>query len=333
MNRILATATGTDGTTAMAATRVNIRPPGCGEIRVEAVSGGKLAFSLSERAVAIVFDASNSMWGRMQGQPKISVAKAILQDSLEWFPADLKVALRVYGHQHKRELRHCEDSELLVPFASGNRDRIRSAIGEFRPRGQTPLAYSLEQTAGDFGAFKGERAVVLVTDGIESCGGDPVAAARALQQGGRTPVHVIGFGLGSGDDADAASLRAIAEASGGRFLAARSAQELREALTATVGTSFRVVRHDVTVAEGALGGGGPIRIPAGDYEVRIDSAPPVQLPVTVVSEEQVRLQLKRERGRVFHRLRRQPAEYVACDKPPVLEESLPAASTDGWESQ
>ena len=333
MNRILATATATYGTTAMAATRVNIRPLGCGEIQVEAVSGGKPALSLSERAVAIVFDASNSMWGRMQGQPKISVAKGILQDSLEWFPADLKVALRVYGHQHKRELRHCEDSELLVPFASGNRDRIRSAIGEFRPRGQTPLAYSLEQTAGDFGAFKGERAVVLVTDGIESCGGDPVAAARALQQGGRTPVHVIGFGLGSGDDADAASLRAIAEASGGRFLAARSAQELREALTATVGTSFRVVRHDVTVAEGALGGGDPIRIPAGDYEVRIDSAPPVQLPVTVVSEEQVRLQLKRERGRVFHRLRRQPAEYVACDEPPVLEESLPAASTDGWESQ
>jgi Mg-chelatase subunit ChlD len=331
-NRILATATGADGTTAMAVATVNIRPPGCGELQVEAVSGGKTALSLSERAVEIVFDASNSMWGRMQGQPKISVAKEILQDSLEWFPEDLKVALRVYGHQHKHERRNCEDSQLMVPFASGNREQIRSAIGEFRPRGQTPLAYSLEQIAGDFGEFDGERAVVLVTDGIESCGGNPAAAARALQGRGRMPVHVIGFGLGSSDDADAASLRAIAEASGGRFLTATSAEELREALTVTVGTSFRVVRQDVTVAEGALGGADPIRISAGDYEVRIDSAPPVQLPVAVASEEQVTLQLKRERGKVFHRVRRQPTEYVACDAPPALEEPLPAASGDGWES-
>jgi Mg-chelatase subunit ChlD len=332
VNRIVATATATDGMTAIAATTVNIRPPGCGELQVEAVSGGKPALSLSERAVEIVFDASNSMWGRMQGQPKMSVAKQILQDSLEWFPADLKVALRVYGHQYRREQRHCQDSQLLVPFASDNRDRIRSAIDEFRPRGQTPLAYSLEQIAGDFGDFNGERAVVLVTDGIESCGGDPVAAARALQGRGRTPVHVIGFGLGNSDDADAASLRAIAEASGGRFLTATSAEELREALTVTVGTSFRVVRRDVTVAEGALGGGGPLRVSAGDYQVHIDSAPPVQLPVTVASEEQVTLQLKRERGKLLHRMRRQPAEYVACDELSALEESHPAASGDGWES-
>jgi hypothetical protein len=86
------------------------------------------------------------------------------------------------------------------------------------------------------------------------------------------------------------------------------------------------------VAEGALGGADPIRISAGDYEVRIDSAPPVQLPVTVTSEQQVTLQLKRERGKVFHRVRRQSAEYVACDEPPALEEPLPAASGDGWES-
>ena len=93
-----------------------------------------------------------------------------------------------------------------------------------------------------------------------------------------------------------------AEASGGRFLTATSAEELREALTVTVGTSFRVVRQDVTVAEGALGGGDPIRISAGDYQVRIDSVPPLQLPVAVASEEHVTLQLKRERGKVFHRV-------------------------------
>jgi Mg-chelatase subunit ChlD len=333
-NRIVATATGTDGTTATTAATVRIRPAGCGELRVEAISGGKPALSLSERAVEIVFDASNSMWGRMQGQPKISVAKAILQDSLEWLPADLRVALRVYGHQHKHELRNCRDSQLLVPFASGNRDRIRAAIDGFRPRGQTPLAYSLEQIAADFGGFEGERAVVLVTDGIESCGGDPVAAARALQRDGRTPVHVIGFGLGSADDEDSASLRAIAEASGGRFLTARSAEELREALTVTVGTAFRVLRGEATVAEGALGGGEAIRVPPGDYQIRIDSAPPVQLPIALASEELATLQVKRERGKLFHRVQREPSEYVACGEPsPSGAEALPAAADEAWEAR
>ena len=73
-------------------------------------------------------------------------------------------------------------------------------------------------------------AVVLVTDGIESCGGDPAASAGALQGEGRFPVHVIGFGLSGAENADLDSLRAIADASGGRFITAGNARELRDAL-------------------------------------------------------------------------------------------------------
>ena len=72
----------------------------------------------------------------------------------------------------------------------GSRAAIRDAIAGLKPRGQTPLAYALEQVRGDLAGVRGERAVVLVTDGIESCGGDPAAAARALRAEG-VPVHVI----------------------------------------------------------------------------------------------------------------------------------------------
>jgi len=202
-----------------------------------------------------------------------------------------------------------------VPFAAGNRQPIREAIVSFKPRGQTPLGYSLQQVTADFGDFQGERAVVLVTDGIESCGGDPVGAARALQENGSFPVHVIGFGLGTGEDEDQRSLSAIAEASGGKFLTARSAEELREALSVSVGTAFRVSRGGLTVAEGTLGANDLIPLPAGDYMVRIDSAPPRELPVELLAEENLTMVLERSGETLSLTERRRPADYRVCEEP------------------
>ncbi len=322
-NRIVATAMTRDGRSAEHAVTVTVRSPGCAELQVQAVRDGRPALSISDRTVELVFDASNSMWGRMQGRPKITIAKEILKDSLDWLPQDLRLALRVYGHQDRRELHNCQDSELLVPFGTNNRDRIQVAIGEFRPRGQTPLAYSLRQVADDLAEFGGERAVVLVTDGIESCGGDPVAAARALQEFGSVPVHVISFGMGSEGDEDPASLRAIARVSGGRFLTARSAEELREALSAAVGTAYRVRQENRVVAEGTLGADELLRLPAGEYQLRLESVPPLEVPIRLASEESMTLVLRRQGGEIFPEKRREPAEFVACDPEPGIR--YPAA--------
>ncbi len=311
-NHIVAAATSLDERTQESSITVTVGAPGCAELEVRAISGGKPALSISERAVAIVFDASNSMWGQMDGRPKISVAKEILQGAFDWFPEDLTLALRAYGHRSPRDMRDCSDSELLVPFGKANGKRIREAMGELRPRGQTPLAFALNQLADDFGDFQGERAAVLVTDGIESCGGDPVAAARALRER-EIAVHVIGFGLGNAVDEDTASLDAIAQASGGRFLTASSAQELREALAVTVGTPFRVFRGEDLVAGGALGSGEPLRLPEGQYRIRLDSAPPHEVPVTLAREEGVTLTFERKSGSVSRSEQRQPTQYTPCD--------------------
>jgi Mg-chelatase subunit ChlD len=323
-NLIVAEATSLDGRTSQDVISVTVRAPGCGELQVEAMSEGQRALSLSDRAVEIVFDASNSMWGQIDGEAKVGIAKEILSDALDWLPSDLQLGLRVYGHQHPREQGQCTDSELLVAHGADSRGQIREAIGSFRPRGQTPLAYSIAQVAGDFGDFDGERAVVLVTDGIESCGGDPVGAARALQQQHHIPIHVIGFGLGQQAAADEASLRLIAEASGGRFVAATNAEELRDALAVTVGTPFAVWQGERPVARGSLGANDRIRLPAGDYVVRLESAPPQQAPVRLVPEENLTLVLDRHADGVSQRAHRREAGYFGCEGSP---QALTAAPT------
>ncbi len=328
-NRVTALATSVDGRTATDSITVTLRPDGCAQLKVTARADGRPALSISDRAVEIVFDASGSMWGQMEGRSKISVAKEILSDALDALPDDLELGLRVYGHRQARELHDCTDSELMVPLAARNRHEVRRAIASLKPRGQTPLAYSLRQVAHDFDYFAGERAVVLVTDGIESCGGDPVRAARELAKLDTT-VHVIGFGLGSEADEDAASLAAIAAASGGRFLSARSAEELREALAVTVGTPYEVLRGAEIVGEGALGPDEPILLPAGQYRLRLDSKPPRDVEIGLIAEEGLAVSFVREGGVLTHRA---PVEYTRCEDvvagaepatPEELEEPLPA---------
>ena len=325
VNEIVATATSLHGVTRQQSRRVRVREPGCAELEVEARRDGRPALSISDRAVEIVIDASQSMWGRMDGQPKMSVAKKTVDAALDWLPADLDLSLRAYGNTHAREKYNCRDSELLVGLARGNRERIRAAIAGLRPRGQTPIAFALEQIATDFAGYPGERAVVLVTDGIESCGGDPVSAARALQELGSVPVHVIGFGLSNGEDEDLLSLQAIAEASGGRFVTAGSAEELREALGVMVGTPFEVLRDEQPVARGALGSDERIRVPAGDYVVRLESLPPRQFQVRVENEERLTLAFERNEGKVSQHASRGTADYATCDLPDGIEFAPPAS--------
>lgn len=314
-NIIVATATSIDGKTAEARTRVTVRPPGCGALLIAAERDGHPALSISDRSVEIVFDASGSMWGQIGGTAKITIAKEILSDALDWLPRDLSLALRVYGHQSPRERKDCRDSQLLVPFGEGNRERIRAAIARFQPKGQTPLAYSLRQVVDDFGGFEGERAVVLLTDGIESCNGDPAQAARELQREDRgLPVHVIGFGLSDRENREAlASLRAIADASDGQFLTAGSAEALREALTVTVGTPFEILREEVRIGTGTLGVNEVFQLPAGEYVVRLYSTPPKQARLTLKGEEKFTLIWKRDGDAVSLREMHEPLPYTPCE--------------------
>lgn len=137
--------------------------------------------------ILFVFDASQSMYGRWQSDLKINIAREILSDvldSLSTMP-DLEVGLRVYGHQYKYPPQVCTDTRLEVPFARDNFARIKNRLSSIVPKGTSPIAYSLELTAKDFPPCENCRnIVVLITDGIEECGGDPCAVSQKLQKEG-----------------------------------------------------------------------------------------------------------------------------------------------------
>ncbi len=311
-NRIVAFATSLDGQTEESVVTVEMRDASCAALEVAAVKEGRPVISLNDRSVEIVVDASRSMWGRMHGEPKMVVAKEILQDVSYWFPEDLKLALRAYGSMSPSDSADCADSALLVPFGDANREPIRRAIVGLRPLGQTPIAYALNQAARDFGTLKDDRAVVLVTDGIESCGGDPVQAARELREQG-IMVHLIGFGFGNGAGEDTASLQAVANASGGRYVTAGSAEELKEALVQTVATSFSVFKGSTVVASGSLGSDRPLFLPEGDYRVELDSSPPQTVQINLAPRDQLTLTLQKEGDFVSHFERRDRMQHRSCE--------------------
>jgi Ca-activated chloride channel family protein len=150
-----------------------------------------------------VLDASGSMLAPWEGQPRWNVAKSLLArmvDSLNAYP-NLELALRAYGHQYNNQDNNCEDSRLEVPFARKNAGAIKQKLQDLKPQGNTPITYSLLQSANDFPATdrNTRNVLILITDGVESCKGDPCAASVALQ---RKRVFLKPFVIGIGAEKD-----------------------------------------------------------------------------------------------------------------------------------
>ena len=126
-------------------------------------------------------------------------------------------------------------------------------------------------------------------------------------------VHRIGFGLGNAADEDAASLQAVANASGGRYVTAGSAEELKEALVQTVATSFSVFNGSAEVARGSLGSNKRYYLPEGNYRVELHSSPPREMPVSLSPRDSVTLTLEKQGGVVSHSERRGSLPHTSCE--------------------
>lgn len=135
--------------------------------------------------ILFLLDGSGSMLAEWGPTLKINVAKRFLAefiDSLRVNP-DLELALRIYGHQFHRKYQRCDDSKLEVGFGKDNHTAMIQKLNQVNPQGTTPLAYSLEQAANDFPKDENSRnIIIIITDGIESCEGDPCAISLELQK-------------------------------------------------------------------------------------------------------------------------------------------------------
>lgn len=173
----------------------------------------------------IVFDASGSMYGQVPGGVKIDIAKKVVSDIIGTIDPAVELGLMAYGHRKKGD---CEDIELLVPPQAGSAAAILKAVAGLQPKGKTPLTASVIMAAKYLKFEESKAAVILVSDGVETCDKDPCMAAEELESlGVDFTCHVIGFDLRQGQSA---GLECLAKKTGGLYLAAQDATTLKTSL-------------------------------------------------------------------------------------------------------
>ncbi len=189
---------------------------------------------LKNTRILFLLDGSASMFGEWENTLKIQAARGILNelvDSLR-INKDLELALRIYGHQFSVEEKNCEDTRLEVPFGDNNHDLIIERIKTLQPKGTTPIAWSLLQAANDFPSSGGYRnIVIIITDGVESCDGDPCEVSIELQKKGVfLKPFVIGLNLEQDYEGDFGCT--------GTYFDARKINDFRKALNLALNQSL-----------------------------------------------------------------------------------------------
>lgn len=192
-------------------------------------SNGNPASEITD--LALIVDYSGSMNAKMKdGSTKVASAKKCVTELIDKLPNDLNVALVVYGVS---KARGCEDIDIVQPLGPINKATLKMKISGFNATGMTPIARSLTKAGEELKKAKGGSAIVLVTDGAESCHGDPagVAAKLAAEFGVKFGISVIGFGI---EAREKAGLADIAAKGHGKLLTVENAGELADALQKVV---------------------------------------------------------------------------------------------------
>ncbi|WP_081713191.1 MULTISPECIES: VWA domain-containing protein [unclassified Labrenzia] len=218
-----------------------------------------------------VLDSSNSMWGQIDGTAKAEIARSAFEGFVAGLPDGTRAGVMAYGHRRKAD---CGDVETLVPVSELDRSKLVQSVKALTPRGKTPITETLRQAAELLAQNDRPGRLILISDGIETCGGDPCALAEALAKSGVDfKAHVIGFDIAS--KADQAKIACIAHLTGGTYWNAKDADGLTEALKESVAAVEEKAPLPVTV------------LTAADKESGQPVSGPVQWTVATVDDETV----------------------------------------------
>lgn len=182
-----------------------------------------------DRGTILVLDGSGSMWAQLpEGRSRIEVARDVLDDFLTARDPAQPLGVIAYGHNRRGD---CSDIETIAPVGMQEGRSLGERLRGLMPQGKTPLADALRRAAAEIPRTAEEADIVLVTDGLETCGGDPCAVAAELAaQGIPIRAHVVGFGL---TESEVQQIACVAEQTGGMVLATQSGAELTDALVRT----------------------------------------------------------------------------------------------------
>jgi hypothetical protein len=192
----------------------------------DANAGEKLLF---------ILDLSNSMNESLENDTKFNLMLKTMRDILPKIPQDTQIGLRIYGYKMGfTPVEACRASTLAVPIAAGNGRNIENSLMKRKPRGMTPITFSLKQAIKyDFANFIGLKHIILMTDGGENCDESPCTFVMELIKFRRdVKIDVIAFNIK--DYEDLQQLRCTALVTSGQFYNAQTSSQLAQSFNKTI---------------------------------------------------------------------------------------------------
>lgn len=194
---------------------------------------GKITLPASRKQhISILLDASGSMKAQVNGKSKMDSAKEAIESFADKLPNNAEVSLRVYGHKgtgdQKDKQVSCDSTEEIFHGQGDQTNQIKTALQGVEPAGWTPIANALHSVKEDINPETTDSVVYVVSDGIETCGGNPAQVAKELHQSKvKTIVNIVGFDV---DNEGQKLLRQVAASGGGEFISANNDEALKNVL-------------------------------------------------------------------------------------------------------
>ncbi|MFP7492813.1 VWA domain-containing protein [Terribacillus saccharophilus] len=204
----------------------------------------------------ILLDASSSMLLDVDGEQKMNVAKDAVKSFAKSLGSTSDISLIVYGHKGSESdadmTESCSGIEEVYASGAYDNKKFSEATDQIEAKGWTPLAGAIESAAKKSSSMNGATAIYIVSDGKETCGGDPVKAAEQAASDESGVVNVIGFDV---DEESENQLADVAEAGNGNYYSADSAEDLQTTI------EYEWLPSDIDLAWA------PVNIPPNPWEV------------------------------------------------------------------
>lgn len=178
--------------------------------------------SSPRQTTMLILDGSNSMWGQLNKVNKIVTARESIRTLLESAEGNIQFGLLTYGAENKKT--GCNDFNLVVKPENYDLVKVLKEVYKLKPKGRSPIAAALKEAAQQLPSENAH--ILLVSDGIESCEGDPCATAKQLVEANPSlQIDVVGFRAEK-----EAQLECIAENGRGAFVIATDTERLKTLL-------------------------------------------------------------------------------------------------------
>lgn len=184
----------------------------------------------AEKAI-ILLDASSSMLQQADGRIKMEIAKDAVKSFAKTIGQFSEVSLVVYGHKGSDsdadKGASCSGIEEVYPMGKYAKEEFHGAVDSFESKGWTPLAGAIQKAVDMSSSYNGNTTIYIVSDGAETCDGDPVQTSKDLAKNTDSSVNIIGFDV----DGEAENqLKAVAEAGNGEYFKADNPEELKNTI-------------------------------------------------------------------------------------------------------